>query len=289
MPSLEEVYNFLSLHFYVQGYLMPYLTLKILLSGESDVAAGVKNIVDRTKTTFTAKRKRNKIESNCVYLLNHRSWADFFIDQSALGGAAYLSRKMVIVGTPMSALWAYLNNSSWFFKRKSGIDRMKFFDWIDENYTSRPGYGLIAYPEGTRNSSDSPKPLKSGVMHYAFNCKRKVQVIITTNKEHVVNEKKFSSKNGVNCYIEISKVLDPKDFKTFEEFKQAAKELFHQTWKEAYSISNSSDNKDIESVSIPLVKSKGKQPLSKNCKLRLRIVRMIALIILSLALKHVLT
>lgn len=292
MVTVTEAFRFFALHFYVQGYLMPLLTIYTLLTGKTDVVGAVTKITDRTQTTFYKTKDSAKLENGCVYLCNHRSWADFFIDQYLCNGAAFLSRKMVIVGTPMSALWAYLNNSTWFFTRRSGIDRAKFFMWIDSKFKTRAEYGLIAYPEGTRNHGDKPKPLKSGVIHYAFEYKRKVQIVMTTNKERVVNEKQWSCNYGTKCLVYVSPVFDPKDFKSFEEFKTVIKEAFMKAWQKAYGqkiIEESEGNKlrdnSFEEFTPPLLKSRGEVRIPKECYRRQRVVRLLLFIALSIIIR----
>lgn len=216
---------------------MPICLFHILITGKTSAFHGVQHISAYHGVTFLRRPSSPKLEDGCLYLCNHRSWADFFIDQTLCGGAAYLSRKMVMLGTPMSSFWAWLSNSTWFFTRKKGLDREKFFEWIESKWQTRPEFGLIAYPEGTRNHDNQALPLKSGVLQYAYNYKRKVQVLITTNKEKVVNEKKLSIHYGVACVVEASEVIHPTEFDSFELFKKAIKKKFTDTWEKAYSAS----------------------------------------------------
>jgi 1-acyl-sn-glycerol-3-phosphate acyltransferase len=89
-------------------------------------------------------------ERRVIYLCNHRSWADFFMDQAICGGASYLARYMVVIGTPVSSLFAWMSSSTWFFNRKRGLDRQAFFRFMEASWDKRPDFGMIAYPEGTR-------------------------------------------------------------------------------------------------------------------------------------------
>mmetsp|Transcript_701 Transcript_701/g.860 ORF Transcript_701/g.860 Transcript_701/m.860 type:complete len:199 (+) Transcript_701:561-1157(+) len=141
---------------------------------------------------------------------------------------------MVWVGTPTTSLWAWLSHSTWFFNRKPGIDRSAFGNWIDSQFQVRPSPGLIAYPEGTRNQKAEPLKVKSGVLQYAYEFKRPIQCVITTNKDTVVNEKAAKLNRNVICMTHISKPIYPKDFNSSKEFIASARELFNESWKSAY-------------------------------------------------------
>jgi 1-acyl-sn-glycerol-3-phosphate acyltransferase len=169
-----------------------------------------------------------------VYLCNHRSWADFFCDQVITGGASYLARLMVWIGTPVSSLYAWMSHSTWFFNRKRGIDRAAFAKFMDTEWARRSSFGMIAYPEGTRNQDKDPLPLKTGVLQFAFEYKRPVQCVITAGKENVVNEKRMSARRDQTLITECSVVLDPAKFDSQEKFVAEVRKVFAETWKSAY-------------------------------------------------------
>jgi 1-acyl-sn-glycerol-3-phosphate acyltransferase len=169
-----------------------------------------------------------------IYLCNHRSWADFFVDQAICGGASYLARLMVWVGTPVSSLYAWMSHSTWFFKRQRGIDRNAFAKFMEDEWTKRPTYGMVAYPEGTRNQAGEPLPLKTGVLQYAFEYKHPVQCVVTAGKEQVCNEKRLTMKRNRAVVTSCSELIDPTKFETMEAFVTKVRESFADTWKSAY-------------------------------------------------------
>ena len=146
-----------------------------------------------------------------------------------------MARMMVWVGTPVSSLYAWLSHSTWFFNRKRGIDRAAFAKFMDTEWARRPNFGMIAYPEGTRNQDNDPLPLKTGVLQFAFEFKRPIQCVITTGKENVVNEKRFTAKLNQTVVTECSKVIDPSEFDSQEKFVAEVRKAFVDTWKLAYS------------------------------------------------------
>ena len=82
----------------------------------------------------------------------------------------------------------------------------------------RPGAPVIVYPEGTRNQKMESLPLKMGCLKVAHTLGVPVQVVITTEKEKIFNEKAGSVALGVRCVVSVSPALKPKDFASLEDF-----------------------------------------------------------------------
>ena len=84
-----------------------------------------------------------------MYLVNHRSWADFFLDgydirynalvmcRTLCGGASYVARMMVAVAVPGMAFTAWINNYIWLFRRKRNISRSWFTEFFRQNWEMR--------------------------------------------------------------------------------------------------------------------------------------------------------
>lgn len=225
---------FVALYFYVQFMLCPLHTAIALLTGKVNPYRVTKSICDVMDVTFLHTKASQPLAKNAMYLCNHRSWGDFFIDQALCNGGAYLSRLLVIPACPMSSLYAFLAHSTWFFNRKSGIDRDALGKYIQTQWLSRASKGVVVYPEGTRNLTMEPLKLKTGVLKMAFDYKRTVQVVITTNKEVMAAAKNMSFQRGVRCVSSISPELNPDDFDTFEDFVAAVRKQFVESWHDAY-------------------------------------------------------
>jgi len=148
-------------------------------------------------------------------LANHRSWADFVIDSVLTNGGSYLARWAVVLGIPMSCLYGWLSGTETgrdnacvappqrpnyaqsvfalscsvgsviFFRRRRGLDRGAFRDFLKRNWDHRPHKPLIVYPEGSRNLTDASLKLKTGALQAAYELGVPIQVVITANKEQV--------------------------------------------------------------------------------------------------------
>jgi 1-acyl-sn-glycerol-3-phosphate acyltransferase len=241
-PSLANrvhgLIGFFLLHCYTQLIVCPAHIVFGLLTGKVNSYALTKHLCDVLGVQFLRVRGSPPLASQkngkVLYLCNHRSWADFFCDQVITGGAAYLSRLMVWVGTPVSSLYAWMAHSTWFFNRKRGIDRVAFAKFMDDEWNKRPKYGMIAYAEGSRNSGKDPLPLKTGVLQYAYEYKHAVQCVISSGKEDVCNEKSLTMQRNQKVVTCCSQVIDPKTFPTMEAFVAHVRQQFIETWAKAF-------------------------------------------------------
>ena len=57
----------------------------------------------------------------------------------------------------------------------------------------------MLYPEGTRNTSNKSKPLKFGIIKLGYEQNVPFQIIIVSNKENVINEKKLKINKNIIC------------------------------------------------------------------------------------------
>lgn len=98
-----------------------------------------------------------------IFLSNHRSWGDFWVDCALLGGPSFVSRWLVALGIPASAVWGSLSGWLWFFSRgkKRSEGTTKWMQKFLSNCHARcPGKGVVLYPEGTRSLEPKGLPFK---------------------------------------------------------------------------------------------------------------------------------
>jgi len=108
----------------------------------------------------------------------------------------------------------------------------RFFQWIDSNFNNprTRRKNLLVYPEGHRNfGSEKPLTLKKGMIQYAYERKVKVQIVISFGNENIINEKNFIVNfEGANIMTYVGEVIDPKTFKTCEEFIEETCKAFYK-------------------------------------------------------------
>lgn len=172
-----------------------------------------------------------------IFLANHRSWGDFWVDNALIGGPSFMARALVAVAIPFSALWGWLQGWLWFFvrgaKREEGTRQwmQNFCLSSHQNYHYK---GVVIYPEGTRTLLPKGGPLKFGGIAAAYRLGWPVQIVITTNKEEVMAEKSLAIGCNVRCVTCVSPPILPESFVSEQEFVDWVQQVWHSTWEEAY-------------------------------------------------------
>jgi hypothetical protein len=101
----------------------------------------------------------------------------------------------------------------------------------------------LLYPEGTRMSykileskEDIKSKLKIGLIKEIYERNEfPIQIVISSNKENVLNEKKLTINRNVTIKSGISKGIHPKDFNTFEDFLDKICLEWFDLWKLTHS------------------------------------------------------
>mmetsp|Transcript_52436 Transcript_52436/g.111739 ORF Transcript_52436/g.111739 Transcript_52436/m.111739 type:complete len:342 (+) Transcript_52436:190-1215(+) len=194
----------------------------------------------RTRFAHSAKSKTIMDDTHhpVVFLCNHRSWGDFWIDAAILGGTSFVSRWAVAPAIPITAVWGWLQGWMWLFnrnaKRHSG-----WVSWLSNFFmysrTMFPMKGLVLYPEGTRSHLPKGNPLKTKSLEAIYKLGWPVQVVISTNKENLMNEGKCWVGIGETINTAVSEAIWPNQVTTCEEFLEKIKATWSSTWDEAYS------------------------------------------------------
>ncbi|GAX78532.1 hypothetical protein CEUSTIGMA_g5972.t1 [Chlamydomonas eustigma] len=171
----------------------------------------------------------------CLYLSNHRSWADFFVDIYLTEGmAAPMSRNLVFYVFPFFMTSVSILKGIILFKRGVIEDKQKFNAWLDSKLDSSIRPSLLVYPEGHRSTRASSLPLKRGMLHYAHSRKLPIQIIMTKGKEGVLSEKHMRASYGVTLATGFSEVIKSSNFPEFEAFALKVQQVWDAKWQEVY-------------------------------------------------------
>eukprot|EP00831_Metopus_contortus_P064014 TRINITY_DN5703_c0_g1_i3.p2 TRINITY_DN5703_c0_g1~~TRINITY_DN5703_c0_g1_i3.p2 ORF type:complete len:178 (-),score=62.34 TRINITY_DN5703_c0_g1_i3:154-687(-) len=97
---------------------------------------------------------------------------------------------------------------------------------------------LLVYPEGHRNLKDEPLPLKFGMIRYAYERKRKVQILIAFGLEDSINERAMTinTKGSLIKYWFDSPIF-PEEYPTLEEFDAVIRQRFAASFKHTLKLS----------------------------------------------------
>jgi hypothetical protein len=174
-----------------------------------------------------------------ILLANHRSWTDVscetYYGKSSLVGLNYAYAIQCFYG-----FIGYIENRfipiSVSDKRHNVFNRILYY--INTLSIPRVTY----YPEGERlhhqhikDETDAKTYIKPGLLKsiYEYN-KYPVQIMITNNKEKLLNEKTLTCKFGLTLTSYISQPIQPSDYKTFEEFYDAIAKEWYISWYKVY-------------------------------------------------------
>jgi 1-acyl-sn-glycerol-3-phosphate acyltransferase len=190
---------------------------------------------------LVGERTIHRTEEPMIYLHNHRSWADFFLDVYVTEGrAAPLSRWAVFPVLPIVLASGRLLRSVLFFNRTKVADKEAFNIWLERRVRTAFIRGLIVYPEGHRSLEPKGLPFKRGMLHFAYARKWPLQVVITSHKEDLLSEKKLVARWNARLALGFSEPINPASFTDFEAFVAHVKQAWDSTWQLVYSSSEES-------------------------------------------------
>lgn len=231
---------FLSFLFYIQATCAVAFAL-VLLGVNMTHGALCAHYLRILGTTFatapTSKPVLDDTQHPVIFLCNHRSWGDFWVDSALLGGTAFVARKEVGLALPCTGVWAMVHGWIWFINRgaKHAEGTIKWMgNFYQTSHTRFPGKGVGIYPEGTRTLEPKGLPLKPGGLASAYSIGWPVQLVISTNKEKVMQERTFSLGFGVQVTTCVSPPLWPKDYASTDDFIDAVRKTWSETWEDAY-------------------------------------------------------
>jgi 1-acyl-sn-glycerol-3-phosphate acyltransferase len=188
------------------------------------------------RTTTKSKTVMDDTTQPVVFLSNHRSFADFIVDSAFLGSTCFVARRMICAGVPCCAMWGIARGWLWTFQRgvkhKEGTSNW-FLKFLMDKRKVYSRKGVVIYPEGTRTHLPRGAPLKPGGLVAIHNLGWPVQIIITTNKELIMNESTFDLGMDVECVTSISETIHSKNYATADEFIEVVSKAWTLAWEDA--------------------------------------------------------
>ena len=177
-----------------------------------------------------------------IILANHRSWADFGLD-NALSNSTSIARMAVPFALLFTGLLLVLECRLILLNRgrvskESLYEKMQAHMQIHER-------NVILYPEGKRMAHmqlssvrEALSTLKPGLLWMIYTKgEYPVQVVISSNKERLVNEKHWTVRPGVTIRTYVGQILHPRQYDSFESFMSAIALQWHEAWTVVYSPS----------------------------------------------------
>ncbi len=206
-----------------------------LWKGQFNCNAVEKQLIEALKIkiiNITPLEPRSIDPMTKILFVNHRGFADFFLDGYLAGGASSLSRYMVMVALPMVGIYGLLTGRGLFFNR-GGTKRSVLSEKI-LTHLDRYKKPIIIYPEGMRYLGEKPIELRHGALRITYENNLSCQILIASGKEKIVNEKSYTISKQQTCFYTISSVIIPHSFEKYEDFYSHIAKSWAKCWEEAY-------------------------------------------------------
>jgi len=193
---------------------------------------------------------------NIIYFSNHRSWADFFIDNVVTQYCTkFISRVEVAFILPLYVyICGYLMFDLIIFFRRGKTSIIDFERLIKHNQLNNvSGNDILVYPEGTRRAGlDYACDLKKGLICYSYKESCPIQFIISKNKEKMLNEKTFTAEKNVNIFVHYSPVYYPDvtKYKSIQEFYEFINTEWKTTFRAVYGADHESKIHEYEQIDV---------------------------------------
>ncbi len=169
-----------------------------------------------------------------IFLMPHFSYGDWVFSIIATDGrASFLSRVMPWLSI-VGGAWHNLSTGfMWVFKRGVKRSGKEWRQWLDHKFRTSPFTDSLAiYPEGHRNRSGDPLPLKKGILYYAYTRKVPVQTVMLRGITDSVDFSDLSLQRGSVVGYRRYGVVRPEDYGDEASFIEAAEKNFIDAYDE---------------------------------------------------------
>lgn len=197
-----------------------------------------------------------------IILANHRSWCDFPFDNH-LTRATVVSRSVVQYAMLVAGALQVCEHRVIRFRR-GRTNKEDLYSRLDA-HMRRHHRNILLYPEGKRmrhlrlSSVDECKAtLKPGLLWMIYNKGQyPVQVVVSSNKERVLDERALSIRLGVAVRTYAGPILHPRDYASFECFVDAIATQWYEAWTLTHSTEDdaplanvTSDHNTVDASSL---------------------------------------
>jgi 1-acyl-sn-glycerol-3-phosphate acyltransferase len=163
------------------------------------------------------------VDKNIMYLSNHLSWGDFFMDPYILNyNCKFISLTKIKLLLPLVALLTSQINMVIFIKNmKDKNEIVKNMNDIEILRHSDTNRNISFYPEGMRrpHRPNVSAVLKKGFIYHSFDHNLPLQIVHTTNKDYIIDDEKFECNKGIHAFTYYGQKIEPQKLKARYEKK----------------------------------------------------------------------
>lgn len=164
-------------------------------------------------TIYKVSKEDINIEKNIMYMSNHLSISDFFIEPLVSHyNSKYISLNKIRTIFPFLGLLTMLVKNCIFTSSGNSKEHViANLKKIEEERTKYTSSNLALYPEGMRRPHRPyvSEKLKKGFIFHSFEHNIPIQIIHTTNKDYLVDDEKLRVNKHIKLFTYYSPLVDP--------------------------------------------------------------------------------
>jgi len=172
---------------------------------------------------YKVSKKGLIIDKNIMYMTNHVSVGDFFIDPYILHYTSkYIALNKMAFILPVIGIISYLTSFTIVISQGNSKEKvLENLKKIEELRKKDDTRNLSLYPEGMRRPHRHAvsATLKKGFIYHSFENNLPIQIVHTTNKDYVIDDAKFMLNKNTKIFTYYGPKLDPQKLRTKFEKK----------------------------------------------------------------------
>lgn len=172
---------------------------------------------------YKVSKKGLIINKNIMYMTNHVSVGDFFIDPYVLHYTSrYIALNKMAFILPVLGIISYLTCFTIVIEQGNSKEKVvENFKKIEELRKKDDTRNVSLYPEGMRrpHRHTVSATLKKGFIYHSFENNLPIQIIHTTNKDYVVDDEKIMLNKNTKLFTYYGPMIDPQKLRTKFEKK----------------------------------------------------------------------
>jgi len=212
--GIKTIYHILTI-FYITFIYPIYVILNYNIKTEKGAIKDIVTLfINLTKPTiYNVSKDDLNMTKNIMYMSNHSSVSDFFIDPLVSHyNSKYISLNKMRQIFPFLGLVTMLTKYCIFIsgdkKKEQVIENLKKIEELRIEDTSR---NLALYPEGMRRPHRPyvSEQLKKGFIYHSFEHSIPIQIIHTTNKDYAIDDAKLKINSNMKLFTYYGPLIDP--------------------------------------------------------------------------------
>jgi 1-acyl-sn-glycerol-3-phosphate acyltransferase len=184
----------------------------------------VSSCIRAAKCSMYKVSKRGLVmDKNIMYMTNHVSVGDFFIDPHVLHYTSkFISLNKMRIMLPVLGIICYLTSYTIFINQGNSKEKvLENFKKIEELRKKDDTRNVSLYPEGLRrpHRHTVSATLKKGFIYHSFENNLPIQIVHTTNKDYVIDDTQLILHKNTKIFTYYGPKIDPQKLKAKFEKK----------------------------------------------------------------------